>query len=103
MEMQDQKPNDMKNIIEASDGWMEDSPELQYSPDDTKEQRDAAWDSYMKNYKRYQKEFAEEFVNGKDEYFIYTFSLSDEDGEYWSMMEHGGIFNNLTHKQISRH
>src|SRR5674476_1326593 len=84
-EIQAQKPNDMKNIIESSDGWMEDAPELDYSPDDTKEQRDASWEKYMQNYKKYQKEFAEKFMDGKEDCFVYTFSYSDNDGEYWSM------------------
>ena len=102
-EIQAQKPNDMKNIIEASDGWMEDAPELDYSPDMTKKQRDIAWKKYMDNYKKYQKEFANRFMDGKENQFVYTFSYSDNDGEYFTVMEHGGIFDNLKHKQISRH
>jgi len=33
---------------------------------------------------------------------IYIFNYSDE-SEYFSVLEHGGIFNNLPHKQISNH
>jgi len=34
---------------------------------------------------------------------IYVFSYGDNDGDYFSVLEHGGIFNNLPHKQISYH
>lgn len=35
--------------------------------------------------------------------FIYCFTYSDEDGEFYSEMEHGGTFNELPHVQISNH
>jgi len=35
--------------------------------------------------------------------FLYTFNYSDEDGEFYSEMEHGGTFNELPHIQISHH
>jgi len=34
---------------------------------------------------------------------IYVFSYGDDDGDYFSVLEHGGIFKNLPHKQISYH
>lgn len=38
--------------------------------------------------------------NGK---VIYVFSYGDNDGDYFSNLEHGEIFKNLPHKQISNH
>ncbi len=35
--------------------------------------------------------------------FLYIFRYSDEDGEFYSEMEHGGTFNELPHIQISHH
>ena len=35
--------------------------------------------------------------------FIYTFRYSDEDGDFYSEMEHGGTFNELPHVRISHH
>ncbi len=34
---------------------------------------------------------------------VYLFSYADENGSYFSVMEHGGIFNKLPHEQISNH
>ena len=34
---------------------------------------------------------------------IYTFEFSDEDGDFWGTIEHGGVFEKLEHKQISHH
>ena len=34
---------------------------------------------------------------------IYVFSYGDDGGSYYSVLEHGGIFNTLPHKQISYH
>jgi len=35
--------------------------------------------------------------------FIYYFHYSDNDGENWSDMEHGGTFDELPYIQISHH
>lgn len=35
--------------------------------------------------------------------YIYMYTYSDEDGEFYSRMEHGGTFNYLPHLQISHH
>lgn len=34
---------------------------------------------------------------------IYIFSYGDQDGDYFSTLEHGGIFEKLPHKQLSYH
>jgi hypothetical protein len=33
----------------------------------------------------------------------YTFSFSDNDGKFWSEMEHGGTFDEFPHLEISHH
>ena len=38
-----------------------------------------------------------------DEYYIYKFSYGDDDGEYFSQMEHGNIFRAVPHFRISKH
>lgn len=35
--------------------------------------------------------------------FIYLYTYADEDGPFWSEMEHGGTFNKLPHVKISHH
>lgn len=38
--------------------------------------------------------------SGKD---IYVFEYADENGDYFSALEHGGIFDNVPHIRISKH
>lgn len=47
---------------------------------------------------------ANEFLETiSDESYIYTFHYGDEDGEYFSEMEHNNIFQKLNHLHISKH
>jgi len=45
----------------------------------------------------------EKFMKENDGRTLYVFSYADEDGEWGSMMEHSGIFDNLPHIQTSYH
>lgn len=48
--------------------------------------------------------YAQEFLETvADESYLYIFEYADEDGEYFSEMEHNGIFRKLPHLQISKH
>lgn len=49
------------------------------------------------------KELAVQFMKENIGRVIYFFSYSDEDGDFWSEMEHGEIFRKLPHLQISHH
>lgn len=44
-----------------------------------------------------------ELMLKNDKGFIYSFHYADEDGEFWSKMEHGGTFDELPHIRISHH
>jgi len=46
--------------------------------------------------------YVEEYSKGKEGY-VYVFEYGDESGEFFSEMEHGYTFRNLTHLQISHH
>lgn len=49
------------------------------------------------------KELALQFMKKNIGRVIYFFSYSDEDGAFWSDMEHGEIFRKLPHLEISHH
>jgi hypothetical protein len=50
------------------------------------------------------REIAINFLEGvPDGYYLYRFNYADEDGEYFSEMEHNNIFGKLPHIQISKH
>ena len=43
-------------------------------------------------------------IDGQDiNEVMYIFEYSDNDGEYYSALEHGGLFDNLKHITISKH
>jgi len=46
---------------------------------------------------------AEEFIELNEGSYLYIFHYGDEDGEFFSEMEHGGTFRNLPHVTISNH
>lgn len=46
---------------------------------------------------------SEQFVKRNEGKFLYFFEYGDEDGAFFSEMEHGGTFNKLEHIQISKH
>lgn len=46
---------------------------------------------------------AEEFIELNEGSYLYIFNYADEDGEFFSEMEHGGTFYNLPHVTISNH
>jgi len=46
--------------------------------------------------------YVEEYSKGKEGY-VYVFEYGDESGDFFSEMEHGNTFRNLTHLQISHH
>ena len=50
--------------------------------------------------KKQSREFLKDLT---DEYYIYFFSYADEDGSYFSEMEHNNIFEKLKHIKISHH
>lgn len=50
--------------------------------------------------KKYTRNFLKEL---SDEHFIYIFTYGDEDGSYFSDLEHGGTFNKLEGIQVSQH
>lgn len=101
-----QKVNDKENIIEGFGGWLPGAPEGPdvYNRNDlTQKEKDKIWSDWDKEYDKYQKDTAMAFVKKHKDMFIYTFEYSDNDGDYFCTLEHGGIFDNLKHVKISRH
>ena len=61
------------------------------------------WKAYEKACDKYAQEMVDILLNDWVDRVIYVFGYGDNDGDYYSTLEHGGIFNNLPHKQISWH
>jgi hypothetical protein len=47
--------------------------------------------------------FAKEWMKETKGSFYFKFHYADEDGSYYSIMEHGGMFDHLPHQRISHH
>ena len=105
-DIKSQMPNDKNNIIEGFSGWLQGGPESPHvwdRQDLTQKEKDKLWRDWEKAYNKYQKDTAMKFIKSNKNTFIYVFEYSDNDGDYYTTLEHGGIFNNLPHAKISRH
>ena len=92
------------------DSWDEDrrfatrEGEDERAMDEHPQWREIFWDERRLKQNAFANVVASEFLEKvPDDYYIYTFEYGDEDGTYFSEMEHGGIFRNLTHFRISKH
>jgi hypothetical protein len=104
-DLKDQKPNDLKKIIEAFGGYLDESafPDVPKHPPYTDIHDRKAWDKYAKDMDAYEKKIAKEYIKDNKGAFVYTFEYSDNDGSLGCAMEHGGLFDALKHHRISRH
>jgi len=72
--------------------------------DDNIQWRHIFWDERRLKQNSFANILAGEFLEKvPDDAYIYIFNYGDEDGQYFSEMEHGNIFRNLTHFRISKH
>jgi len=93
--IKEQKPNNKEAILDAiSQGYYEGYPEM-----DLLKQGD--FDEFEKAWKAGAEKLAKRFYLPNK--FVYVFSFSDNDGEYWSALEHGDTFENVKHIRISCH
>jgi hypothetical protein len=104
-DMKEQIANEIKNIVEGFEGWLEGAPELDYSSNHKpgSQEWNDEWSKYDKELDDYTKKYAANFIKPRTKMFIYTFEYSDNDGDYFCTLEHGGIFDKLDHVRISRH
>jgi hypothetical protein len=62
-----------------------------------------ASDMYKAKNREIAEKIAIKFIEENKEKAAYIFLYSDEDGRFWSEMEHGGTFDEFSHLKISRH
>lgn len=61
------------------------------------------WDKYNEACEKEQKKVVDNLLEHWEGKTIYVFTYGDEGGAYESILEHGGIFDSLPHRQISCH
>ena len=61
------------------------------------------WDENVRKKVERYKEKAVAFIKANEGSYYYIYRYADEDGEFYSELEHGGTFNNLNHIRIVNH
>ena len=61
------------------------------------------WDIFNERNRERALKLTNEFLKEAQGKVIYHFHYADEDGDFWSNMEHGNLFRNLQHLTISHH
>lgn len=92
--------NDYNNINNKMDNFKWDQPNSEQKYDDLQNQLDDLHDvEYLKSHI----DEIDELIKKHKNNIFYTFQFSDENGKFYSALEHGGIFNELTCYVESHH
>lgn len=110
-DMKDQKPMTFDEVVEEiSSGWFSGKPDYNdyvsrhddhLTPKERNAERNAEWDAYEVASKAAANRLAQTFMGANAGSNFYRFSYGDDDGPYYATLEHGDIFRNLGHLQIS--
>jgi hypothetical protein len=109
-DMKESGPVKKKGVLEAiRKGYFEGKPEClgeegrKYTIKDENGNERFDWESYEKDCKSAAIIIADKFMKANKGKLLFTFEYGDEDGPYYSALEHGNIFRRLQHLQISCH
>ena len=104
-DMLHQSPNIDENIIEALGGNIPGRPnyESYKIKRSDGEGYDYDWEGYEEAACKHREQMLEKIKSEFKGMNIFTFEYSDNDGDFFCMMEHGGIFDNVPHLKISNH
>lgn len=109
-DMQGQEKRTEAELAEEIDGGSDYAPEYtkllepkypNFSGDETKRVKE--WKDYNRLLSARAKDIAKSFMAKNKGKSIFVFSYSDNDGDLYAAIEHGGIFNKLKHIRISHH
>lgn len=87
---------------EFNEGWLPGAPEFPFGAgfDDDGRKKLKEWEA---DHKSYCNAKADEFIASLKGKVFFHFSYADEDGSYYSALEHGDLFEKLPHICISHH
>ena len=107
-DLQEQKPLTNKEAIkEAASGYFAGYPDMDWlighNENETIEERQERWRLYDKMVEEAAEEFAQPFLSRNYNKKLFKFEYSDNDGPFFVLMEHGGIFDYMDYLIISRH
>ena len=104
-DMREQTPNNDEAIAEALGGHLPGAPNydrFRIRRADGKGY-DYDWDAYEKASSEHRAKMAEKIKAEFAGMDVFTFEYSDNDGNFYCTMEHGGIFDNVPNMRISNH
>ena len=104
-DMKAQTPNAAEYINEALTGHLPGAPDYESFRKRGADGKvnDYDWDAYDKASEKHRAAMAEKIKSEFEGMDIYTFKYSDNDGNFFCTMEHGGIFDNVPHMKVSNH
>ena len=96
-----QKENDIKSMVESvSNGWFDERIDYEKFTD---ENGKIDWDKYQYTNNEIAQKVVQDFIEKNSDYKFYVFNYGDEDGSFFSELEHGDTFYNLPHIKTSYH
>lgn len=104
-DMRAQTPNVDEQIAEALGGHLPGAPNFDSFRKRSADGKgyDYDWDAYEKASSAHRAIMAEKIKSEFEGMDVYTFEYSDNDGNFYCTMEHGGIFDNVPHMRVSNH
>lgn len=104
-DLQGKKPLSNAEIIEEiNNGYFPGYPDPDWNATgDTPEERRLYWDRFVKQVREAAEKF---YADNKSEFegkTVFAIGYSDNDGAYFSALEHGDLFHELPHLRISHH
>jgi hypothetical protein len=95
-----QKPLTKRGVAkEIASGYFPGYPELDYSAD----WKEIDWEARNKEVDDAAKQYAEGFIKSTKGMKYFVLCYGDEDGSYYSALEHGGLLKAIRHIHISHH
>jgi hypothetical protein len=112
-DMKEQVPNSDEAIDSALGGYLVGAPSydafferrknLDLKKPEDKAKWDKAWEEYNKASTEFRNMVKAEFMAEHSNFNLFVFEYSDNDGNYYSTLEHGGTFDAVPHLAISNH
>lgn len=99
-DLEKQKPSNLDGMQKAvCGGWIEGQPDF----DDFRKGDETDWDAHSKACDEFSRKYVKDFADRHPNAVVFTFVYSDNDGDMFSAMEHGTLFERIPHSRISHH
>lgn len=102
-DVKDQKPLSEEKLAEILDYGYDDNGPQYNDPKYKNEKGGMIWEIYEKDSKTYYKKKAKELLKAHKDLVFFKVSYSDNDGNFYSAMEHGDMFENIFCIRINCH